>query len=68
MTDGERRRLLILAAARASATNASGVLQRLLIDLKELKLERAANATDEMVVRLLEIREYLTKQIGEVPS
>jgi hypothetical protein len=68
MTDGNRRKLLILAAARASATNASAVVQRLLIDLKELKLERATVAVDEMIVRLMEIREYLTKQIGEVPS
>lgn len=68
MTDANRRKLLMLGGARATATNATGVLQRLLIELKELKLERASAAADEMVVRLIEIREYLTKQISEVPS
>jgi hypothetical protein len=68
VTDGDRRRLLVLASARSSAKTATAVVQRLLVDLRELKIARAVDAADEMATRLVEIDLYLTKLIGEVPS
>ena len=78
MKDGDRRKLIILAEARASATDASAVLQRLRISLDQLKGTRdlppddprvvAQRIADELVERLIGLREWISGQISEVPS
>jgi len=76
--DGDRRKLIILAGARACATDAAAVLQRLKINLDQLKGGKelpqdappvvACRITQELVERLIELREWISDQISEVPS
>lgn len=78
MTDGNRRKLIILAEARANATDATAVLQRLRINLDQLKGSRdlpqddpryrAREEANELVERLIGLREWISGQISEVPS
>jgi hypothetical protein len=76
--DGDRRKLIILAEARACATDASAVLQRLRVNLDQLKGARelpsgdprvvACQVAQELVDRLIGLREWISGQISEVPS
>jgi len=78
VTDGNRRKLIILAEARANATDATAVLQRLRINLDQLKGSRdlpqddpryrAREEANELVERLIGLREWISGQISEVPS
>jgi hypothetical protein len=78
VTDSNRRRLIILAEARANATDATAVLQQLRINLDRLKGSRELASSDpqhkacqvaqEIVDRLIGLREWISGQISEVPS
>lgn len=78
MRDGDRRKLIILAEARASATDATAVLQRLRVNLDLLRGQRELPDTDprraacqvanELVDRLINLRQWIDGQISEVPS
>ncbi|HSX22413.1 MAG TPA: hypothetical protein VLE97_06510 [Gaiellaceae bacterium] len=78
MRDGDRRKLIILAEARASTTAATAVIQRLRVNLDLLKGERALPETDprraacqvarELLDRLINLQQWIDGQISEVPS
>ena len=76
MTDYNRRKLILLAEARACATNATAVIQRLVITLEQIKkdlsnddpLYAPSRVAQDLVASLLDIRERLNQQISEVPS
>ena len=76
MTDADRRKLILLAEARATATCATSVLQRLVVNLEQLKstltnddpLYAPTRVAQDLVSSLLDIRERLNQQIGEVAS
>jgi hypothetical protein len=78
VTDSNRRRLIILAEARANATDATAVLQQLRINLDRLKGSRELASSDprhkacqvaqELIERLIGLREWISGQISEVPS
>ncbi len=78
MKDGDRRKLIILAEARANATAASAVLSRLRVNLDQLKGERvlppddprckAGQVARELLDRLVNLSYWIDSQISEVPS
>ena len=78
MTDGDRRKLIILAEARANATDASAVIQRLRVNLDRLRGQRELPETDprrmacqvanELLDRLINLSHWIDGQISEVPS
>ena len=74
MTDAERRKLILLAEARASATDATVVIQRLVATLEQLKgaptdpLYAPTRAAKDMWSNLIDIRERISQLISEVPS
>ena len=75
MTDAERRKLILLAEARASATDATVVIQRLVATLEQLKGESPTDplyaptrAAKDMWSSLIDIRERFNQLISEVPS
>jgi hypothetical protein len=69
MTDANRRRLILLAGARARAIEATTIAMRLHEDLVAAKLEGAAlRRAHEIVDALVELRAYVETKIGEVPS
>lgn len=75
MTDAERRKLILLAEARASATDATVVIQRLVATLEQLKGESPADplyaplrVAKDMWNSLIDIRERINQQISAVPS
>lgn len=78
MTDADRRKLIILAEARASATDATAVIQRLRVNLDLLRGERelpeadprraACQVARELIDRLINLQQWIDGQISEVPS
>lgn len=78
MTDSNRRKLIILAEARATATAASAVLSRLRVNLDQLKGTRelspddprskACQVANKLVDRLANLSYWIDDQISEVPS
>ena len=76
MTDANRRKLILLAEARANATDATVVIQRLVATLEQLKAELSpadllyapTRVAKDLWSTLLDIRERLNDQINEVPS
>lgn len=75
VADGQRRKLILLSEARAGATSATVVIQRLVTTLEQLKgegptdpLYTPTRAAKGMWSTLLDIRERLSQLISEVPS
>jgi hypothetical protein len=76
VTDGNRRKLILLAEARQASTDATVVVQRLVAALEMLGGDSAVNAPFYVPTRvakdfwssLIDIRERLSQLIGEVPS
>ena len=76
MTDADRRKLILLAEARANATNATVVIQRLVTTLEQLKADLSADhmlyaptrVAKDLCSTLIDIRERINQQISEVPS
>jgi hypothetical protein len=78
VTDANRRKLIILAEARANTTDAAAVLQRLRINLDQLKGTRELSQNDprnaacqvarELVERLISLQTWINDQISAVPS
>jgi predicted protein tyrosine phosphatase len=68
MTDANRRRLILLASARARAIEATILATHLVEDLVEVKLDGApTQRVREIVDTLLELRGRIEHEIGEVP-
>lgn len=75
MTDADRRKLILLAEARAGATDATVVIQRLVATLEQLKGESPADplyaptrVARDMWSSLIDVRERINQLISEVPS
>jgi hypothetical protein len=69
MTDANRRRLILLAGARARTIEATTIATRLHEDLVAAMFEEAAlRRAREIVDTLLELRGRIEHEIGEVPS
>lgn len=76
MRDADRRKLILLAEARATATSATIVIQRLVVTLEQIKSELSADdplyaptrVAQDLVATLIDIRDRINQQISEVPS
>jgi hypothetical protein len=69
VTDANRRRLILLASARARAIDTTGLAMRLVEDLITAKLDKIpAQRARAIVDTLLELRAHIDAEIGGVPS
>ncbi len=69
MTDANRRRLILLASARARATEAAGLATKIAEDLVAAKLDGLPACRARAIVdTIVELQTSIECEIGQVPS